>query len=134
MEVKTRDDAVQDLVNWYFQRDPDFVSAYRFVSSEEDSSDEPVKLLEVNKAVLSDSEVTPFVYRETETFPYPLALALVSPEQFARIESRVLPLPEGWNPNRMQKIKPTLRMPRPRHLGIGGKKHRRARVLDASGS
>lgn len=95
--MPTKDEAVQELIDWHFQIAPEIVKVYRFLSDNENAPDEPIKLLEVNKETLATGRVTPFGFAKTEEIPYTTVIAMVTPEEMNQIEENSLPLPRGWN-------------------------------------
>ncbi len=73
-------------------------AVYRLVASNEDAPDEPVKLLEVNEATVPIG-VMPLYFgpHPASGLHYPLMIAAVTPEEFARLRAGDLRLPDGWS-------------------------------------
>lgn len=66
-------------------------------TKDEASPETPIKLLEVNEATVP-AGVMPLYFAPVPTsgIPYPTVIVEVTPEEFEKIESNVLPLPSGW--------------------------------------
>jgi len=99
-----RDVVVKDLVDWYFEVDPATSMVYMFVSENEDSPEEPLKLLQVNDETMETGRVDAFLFAGTEETPFFTAIALVTPDEMKRIEAGEIALPEGWELSRAEKF------------------------------
>ena len=100
--MPTKDEIVQNLVDWHFQVEPEITEVFRFLAQEEDNSREPIKLLEVSEATLASGRVVPFGFGPTKEMPYPCIIANVTPEEMAQIWEGAIRLPEGWDLSRSQ--------------------------------
>ncbi len=93
----SREEAVLKLVTQHFEVDP-FIIRIIWIASERDAPpDEPIKLLEVDDASFGSDKVEPFTFRPSAGYPYLFAIALVSPEDLARVYETPGKLPEGWD-------------------------------------
>jgi hypothetical protein len=61
-----------------------------------DPSQQEVRLIEVTGESPSTMELLPVRFRATSHVPFPSAVLVVSPEEWAAIESGELELPPGW--------------------------------------
>ena len=92
-----KDGAVQELVQWHFQVDPKTSEIYRFVADNEDETDVPIKLLEVNDMTLETGRVDAFGFGPAVDFPYSSVVAQVTTRELDRIRKREMLLPDGWS-------------------------------------
>jgi len=93
----TKDETVRELAAWHFGVEPDLKQVIRIVGDNENSPSEPIKLLEINAATVATGSVEPFAFAPTASVPFPTLIAEVTPEEFDRIQSDELRLPEGWS-------------------------------------
>ncbi len=91
-----KDEAVKDLIEYHFDSESELRTVFRFISEREDDPDEPVKLLEVSGATPATGSVDVFGFRSTETFPFRLMIAEVTPEEMDAIRADPSRLPAGW--------------------------------------
>ncbi len=92
-----KDKIAEELINWHFQVEPDTVVVYRIMSPNEESAEEPIKLLEVNKATPETGRVDAFVFGPTASTPCSTVVALVSGCEMELIEKGKIKLPQGWD-------------------------------------
>ncbi len=92
-----KDKIAKDLVDWYFEVDPTTSAVYRFISENEDSPEEPLKLLKVDDETLETGQVDAFLFPGTTEAPYDTAIAIVTPAEMVRIEAGEIALPREWN-------------------------------------
>lgn len=98
MKTLTKEEAAEDLAAYHFEIDEDVRAFYRILSESEDDPNEPLKLLKV-------SEDTPPIGVMPLHFPphaaggilFPYEIAVVTPEEFERIEAGYLRLPGDWH-------------------------------------
>jgi hypothetical protein len=69
----------------------------RIVADNDDAPNEPIKLLDVNAAIVATGSVEPFAFSPSESIPFPTVIAEVTPEEFERIQRAELMLPNGWS-------------------------------------
>jgi hypothetical protein len=95
--MPTKEEVVTLLAAQHFRLEPDLSRVVRIVSSDENEPDEPIKLLEVNAATIATGNVEAFGFPPTPAVPFATLIAEVTPEEYARIESREIRLPQGWS-------------------------------------
>lgn len=92
-----KDKVAKDLIDWHFRVEPGMRAVYRMLSLDEDSEDEPIKLLEVSEDTLDTGRVDAFVFGPTEDIPCSTVIAIVSGHEMEQITSGQIKLPEGWD-------------------------------------
>ena len=103
----TKDEAAQELISWHFQIEPEIVEIYRFITSDEGNSQEPISLLEVSNATMTSGRVVPFGFAKTEEIPYPTVIATITPEEMEKIREQQMSLPTGWDLGHAERHTPT---------------------------
>jgi hypothetical protein len=97
VEEKTR--VAKDLAEKHFQSEGGLTRIFRVTGTAdaEVKPAEPIKLLEVNDSTFP-SGVRPLQFGAVpaQGIPFPSVIIEVTPDEFARIESRELKLPRGW--------------------------------------
>jgi hypothetical protein len=92
-------DAVRELAMRQYEIEDGLVHIFRITDSgaAELGEDEPIKLLEVN-ANTPETGIMPLYFGPgpASGIPYPLVIIEVSPNEFEKIKSNELKLPEGW--------------------------------------
>ena len=92
----TKTEAARELATNHSTFDPDVVEIVRIdAQAREERPGEPIKLLEVN-ATSVPAGVVPIYFGPTKQTPFPSIIVAVTPEEFERIQSKELPLPDGW--------------------------------------
>ncbi|GMV18166.1 MAG: hypothetical protein AMXMBFR56_63900 [Polyangiaceae bacterium] len=72
--------------------DPNIVKVYLAP----DPSEREIRLIEVTTAAPTTMEMLPFRFAATADVPFPSAVLLLSPEEWAACERRELDVPNGW--------------------------------------
>lgn len=93
----TKDEAVQELVTWHFDVEPELGEIFRIVVDNEDAPEEPIKLLEVNAATVQTGSVEPYAFAASASVPFPTVIAEVTPEEYQLIIDDKIKLPKGWS-------------------------------------
>lgn len=102
--MPTKDEAVQELVDWHFEVDPEITEIYRFLGPNEDDPREPIKLLDVTTGTLVAGRVMTFGFGPTPEIPYSTVVATITPEEMEQIARQQMPLPSDWNLNQAQRF------------------------------
>ena len=97
-----KDRIAQELIDWHFKVEPETSVVYRFLSVNEDSPEEPVKLLEVNDETPETGRVDAFRFSPNDEVPYPTVIAVVTRREMKQIESGAMKLPLGWDLSKAQ--------------------------------
>ena len=92
-----KDEVAERLIAWHFRIEPDLLAIYRFISPNEDTLGEPIKLLEVNSATVETGRVVPFAFGPADDITYPSVVAEVTPVEMDAIRSSKIALPAGWS-------------------------------------
>lgn len=72
--------------------DPHIVKVYLAL----DPSEREIRLIEVTTAAPTTMEMLPFRFAPTADVPFPSAVVLLSPEEWAARERRDIDVPSGW--------------------------------------
>jgi len=102
--MHVKDTAARRLIEWHFTVEPELREVYRIVMDNEESRDEPIRLLEVNAATISTGSVEPFAFSPTEEIPFRTVNAEVTPEELESLRRHPETLPEGWNLSRAERF------------------------------
>lgn len=92
-----KEEVAEKLIDWHFQIEPETVEIYRFFSPNEESPDEPIKLLEVNADTLETGRVDAFGFGPSGDVPYSTITAIVTDSEMKKIRQGEIALPEGWD-------------------------------------
>jgi hypothetical protein len=92
--MKNKDEIARDLAEYHRNSEPTIERIVRYVSDQEDLSEEPIKLLEVNPATVSMG-ILPVWFGPSQDIPYPLVVIEITSEEFSRL-GKDLALPENW--------------------------------------
>jgi hypothetical protein len=92
-----KDEATSWLIERHFAVEPDLSAVYRIVGPNEDSPDEPIKLLEVNAATVATGSVEPFGFAPTREVPFPVVIAEITPAELESFRAHPEALPRGWD-------------------------------------
>lgn len=95
--MKSKDEAVHELVAYHFEVEPHLVRVYRFRSENEREVDEPIKLLEVNDATFPTGSIEPFVFGPSDEIPYTTVIAEVTQQELETLRGDEKAWPDGWN-------------------------------------
>ena len=94
-----RDAATRLLVKKHFEIEPGVTRIFRLATGEAEASGvAPIRLLEVNEAT-APSGIMPLHFGPAPAagIPYPSTIVEVTPEEFEKIKTEELKLPEGWS-------------------------------------
>ncbi|MES1242484.1 MAG: hypothetical protein ABUT39_12780 [Acidobacteriota bacterium] len=95
--MPAKDAAARRLIDWHFSVEPDLREVYRIVMDNEESLEEPIRLLEVNAATVATGSVEPFTFSPTREIPFRTVIAEITPEELESLRSHPESLPEGWS-------------------------------------
>ncbi len=99
-----KDRIAKELIEWQLETEPATSAVYRFISDNEDSPDEPLKLLHVNDETMETGRVSAFLFAGTEEAPFFTAIAVITPNEMKRVEAGEIALPDGWDLSRAKKF------------------------------
>lgn len=100
----TKDDAARRLIDWHFQVEPYLSEVYRILIDDEDSEEEPIRLLEVNSATVPTGTVETYVFAPSDEIPFKVAIAEITPEELQDLLDRPETLPNGWDLTKAQRF------------------------------
>lgn len=103
-EMHVKAAAARRLIEWHFTVEPELREVYRIVVDNEESQEEPIRLLEVNAATVSTGSVEPFTFSPTQEIPFSTVIAEITPEEFESLQINPEALPEGWNLSRAERF------------------------------
>jgi hypothetical protein len=66
-----KDAAALRLIQWHFRVEPELREVYRIVLDDEESQEEPLRLLEVNAATVPTGSIEPFTFSQRFVRPKP---------------------------------------------------------------
>lgn len=95
--MSEKDEAAERLIDWHFRIEPKTKVIYRFIAPDEDSPNEPIKLLEVNSETFETGRVDAFGFGPSGDVPYSTVTAVVTGSEMDRIMEGEIALPEGWD-------------------------------------
>jgi len=98
----TYSDAVRQLVEWHFDNEQPPIAVLVFT----DPSEHEIRLLQVTELVPETGEVYPIIFGPTKEIPYRTVLAQVTPSEYEAIRARELELPEGWDLEEAEEMRP----------------------------
>ncbi len=104
--VKDKDTVAKEIVESHVELDPEITEIYRFISANEESPDEPIKLLEVTGFTFETGQIDAYGFARDEEIPYRTVFALVTPGEFERVRRNEVALPGQWNLQTAQRIYP----------------------------
>jgi hypothetical protein len=93
--LKNKDQVAHDLAAAHAQPEGSVIKILRVTGPDEDAMFEPIKLLEVNVDTVADG-IVPVFFGPDEEVPYPSVVIDVTPDEFRKIQSHELQLPQGW--------------------------------------
>ncbi|HXD86474.1 MAG TPA: hypothetical protein VN641_08270 [Urbifossiella sp.] len=98
--MSRKDDAARLLARSHFEFEPGMQRIFRLTGSAEAESreSEPIKLLEVNEATVATG-ILPLHFgpMPESGVPYPTVIIAVTPEEFEKVNSHELRLPNNWD-------------------------------------
>lgn len=93
----TKEEAVQEMVEWHYKIDPKMLEVIRFLSPNEEDPTEPMNFLEVVPDTPASGSVMTFLFGGTEELPYSMRIATITPEEMEQVRRQEIPLPGWWN-------------------------------------
>jgi hypothetical protein len=93
--MRDRREAVEELIKQHFNIEPSLTTVYRFISKNEDSPEEPIKLLEVVEDTFETNRVDFFVFPPSKNIPYSTMTATVSGKEMQKVISGKIGLPKS---------------------------------------
>jgi len=91
-DVVNLDSVVKDLVQEHFRLEPDLKLVVWLRKGPKDE----IRLLEVNDHTPATGSVDVFYFSPSKDTPYPVRIAEVTLEEWARVKSGEIALPETW--------------------------------------
>jgi hypothetical protein len=91
--MRSKAEVTDELVRLHFAADEDTSAIYVFPSPD----GEPIRLLEVTPATVATGQVDVFGFAPFEDISFPLAIAIVAPEELDQIRQGRIELPGGWS-------------------------------------
>ena len=92
-----KDEAARRLIDWHFSIEPEILKVYRFISPEEESPEEPIKLIEISTATFPTGRIDLFGFGPAGDVPYSMVIATVTPEEWDQVKTGTIPLPNNWD-------------------------------------
>jgi hypothetical protein len=102
--MHAKDAAARRLIEWHFTVEPELREVYRIVVDNEESLEEPIRLLEINAATVATGNIEPFTFSPTREIPFRTVIAEITPEELESLQSHPETLPDGWNLSRAQRF------------------------------
>jgi hypothetical protein len=100
----TKDEVAEDLADTHFRVEPDLQRVIRILADDEDSPEEPIKLLEVNAATVPTGSVARFAFGASATVPFPIVIAEITPEEYEQLQRHELAMPPGWSLSKVKEL------------------------------
>ncbi len=97
--MSEKDSVARELARRHYDVEPGISQIFTIidVSADEQASNVPIKLLEVNDATVPAGFMPlQFAPAPASGIPFPSVIVEVTPEEFQLILSKELPLPVGW--------------------------------------
>ena len=94
--VKSRKEIAKELVEYHVLVEDGIIHAFRYERAGGDLPDEPLKLLEVNRATVP-AGIAPVYFGASRELPVPVVIIEVTEEEFEELELGDLALPDGWD-------------------------------------
>ena len=98
-KIPSKDELAQCIAQGHFKIEPTISKIFKIVGSKrrENSPDEPVKLLEVNKETF-EAGIMPLYFgaRPSSGIHYPSVIVVITPREFTQLKQSKLKLPRGW--------------------------------------
>jgi hypothetical protein len=93
--MSTKLESAQSIAAMHSGYDPDLLEVIRITGPDEETADEPIKLLEINAATVS-AGIMPVFFGPSNRVPFASIIVEITPDEFQRIRSNQLTLPDGW--------------------------------------
>jgi hypothetical protein len=90
-----REKIARELVGYHVIAEDEIVLAVLYAREGGDRPEEPIKLLEVNRATVP-AGVMPVYFGQTREYP-PVVIIEVTEEEYRAVADGSLPLPDGWD-------------------------------------
>lgn len=94
--MKSRKEIAKELVEYHVLVEDGIIHAFRYERAGGDLPDEPLKLLEVNRATVP-AGIAPVYFGASRELPVPVVIIEVTEEEFEELELGDLALPDGWD-------------------------------------
>ncbi len=94
-----REKIAKELVDYHVIAEDEIVLAVMYTRKGGDQSEEPIKLLEVNRATVP-AGVMPVYFGQTKEYP-PVVIIEVTEEEYRAVADGSLPLPDGWDESKV---------------------------------
>jgi hypothetical protein len=90
-----REQIAKELVDYHVIAEDEILLALMYARKGGDHPEEPIKLLEVNRATVP-AGVMPVYFGQTREYP-PVVIIEVTEEEYRSVVDGSLPLPDGWD-------------------------------------
>ena len=90
-----REQIARKLVDYHVIAEDEIVWAFMYAREGGDRPEEPIKLLEVNRATVP-AGVMPVYFGQTKEYP-PVVIIEVTEQEFEAMKAGALRLPDGWD-------------------------------------
>lgn len=90
-----REKVAKELVDYHVIAEDEIVLAVMYARKGGDHQEEPIKLLEVNRATVP-AGIMPVYFGQTKEYP-PVVIIEVTEEEYRAVADGSLPLPDGWD-------------------------------------
>lgn len=104
LSMGAKDAAARRLIDWHFTVEPELREVYRIVVDDEESQEEPIRLLEVNAATVPTGSIEPFAFSPTQEIPFKTVIAEITPEELEWLQLNPGALPKGWDLSRAKRF------------------------------
>jgi hypothetical protein len=99
MSTQKIQEMVRRLAREHFEVDE---SIERIIWFKDTVNQDEIHLIEVNRDIFPEGMVLLFYHKPSHKFPLPLRIADVTPEEWEKVKSGMIPLPEGWSLESME--------------------------------
>ena len=107
---RTYEEAVRTLSRWHAEdhEETGLEAIYVFPDDRPDVEDRKriVRMIDVTEQTIPTDEVMAFGFASSDMFPYRTHAAQVTPREWQRILRGEIPLPEGWDLSKRQRMWP----------------------------
>ncbi|MBI3824222.1 MAG: hypothetical protein HY289_16260 [Planctomycetes bacterium] len=94
-KIPTVDEVASDLANKHFELEPGMQHIFRLRTKQAKQNPERIMLLEVNEYTVPGG-IMPLYFGANAVIPYPCIIVEVTPEEYEKVKSKELKLPDGW--------------------------------------
>ena len=103
-DTESKDEVARRLIDWHFRVEPGMEQIFRIVTPNEGDPNEPIKLLEVSKDTFDTGRVDTLTFAASGDITFPTRVAIITPEEYKRVERGVMPLPIDWDITKAQRF------------------------------